>query len=252
MNKISRLELCNRLSPDRFDKTAASLQQMMSNLGNSVKGSLSRFNKYLDKVPTFETPDQGFWKSLWNSATGYLNPKNYLDTVKHGIPLYLRQLRDTTFNPQAWRDDMLGTTLHTAGNVVAPYMAIKFLTEDNPDSDNEGFVQKSVKNIMNVADALDPSGGIMNRGVKGLVSPILGGMLGRFGAVPAMTKKIDDMLGTGVSKEKLTQRLMKRVEKEIPAFMQKNPNMSREEARDYVLQSTLSSYSPDAIQKLFS
>lgn len=256
MDKIARLKLCDKLSPGRFEKTAAPLKQVLSNLGTSIKGGFQNFGKFfnqvLDSTPNFETPDQGFFKSLWNSTVGYLNPKNYKDTLKHGIPLYLKSLRDTTFSPKAWKNDFLGTSLATLGNTLPPYMALRFLTEDDPQHDTEGFVQSLARNTMNVADVLDPTGGIMNRGVKGIVPMMIGGSLGRFGFIPEGFKKIDEVLGTGVSKEKLTKKFLNRVYTELPKFMKENPGVSHQEAESTVVRNILQAYGQDAADKIFS
>lgn len=245
MNKQARLKLCNRLSPDRFEKTAAPLRQMLSN-------GLKSFNKYLDNLPKYSNPDEGFLKSLWHGITGYLNPKNYVETLKHGIPLYLRNLRDTTFSPQQWKEHYIKNSFDTFINFWAPYQAYKFLTDDNPTNDTEGLTQKAVRNTMNTFDLLDPTGMIMNRGVTGIGSAMLGNMAGRFGAIPAGLKALDDKLGLAPSKEKLRAKLLKRIEQGTPQYMKDNPNASLEEAQMAVLQNTLEAYGPEATQKIFS
>ena len=252
MDKIARLKLCNKLSPGRFEKTAAPLKQMLSNLGSSLKNGFQNFNKYLDSIPKYEMPDQGFFKSLWNSTIGYINPKNYKDTLRHGIPLYLKSLRDTTLNPKAWKNDFLGTSISTFGNIFPPYLALSYLTEDKPEHDTEGLIQSLARNTMNAADVLDPTGGIMNRGVTRIIPMMIGGSLGRSGFIPEGFKKIDEALGTGVSKEKLTKKFLNRVYTELPKFMEENPNISQQEAESTVVRNILQAYGQDAADKIFS
>ena len=255
MNKIARVKICNTLSPNRFEKTAAPLKQMLSNAWDSVSRLGYKFNRYLDSVPDFNLmggKDEGFLKSLWNSTTGYLNPKNYKDTLKHGIPFYMKKVRDTTLNPAQWKAHPFQNTWETAWNIGGPVLAYRWLTDDSAKNDTEGIVEKTFRNVSNVADFMDPTGGIMNRGVTGMASAMLGGMTGRFGGVPYVASKIDNMLGTGASKSQLIGRLKKRVAKEVPQLMKQYPGVDQDKIQAYAIQKTLQEYGPEATKKIFS
>lgn len=255
MNKTARIKICNILSPNRFEKTAAPLKQMLSNTWKTVSGLGSKFNRYLDSVPDYKflgSKDDGFLKSLWHSTTGYLNPKNYKDTIMHGIPYYMKHVRDTTLNPSQWKAHPFLNTWETAWNIGGPTLAYKFLTDDSPQNDTEGMVEKTFRNVSNVADFMDPTGGIMNRGVTGAISGLMGGITGRFGGIPYIASKIDNMLGTSASKEQLISRLKKRVSKEVPQLLKQYPDADPIQVQAYAIQKTLQEYGPEATEKIFS
>ena len=256
MNKTARLKLCNRLSPRRFEKTAAPLQQLLSNLTNKVKGGWSRYSKYLDTLGSKydfpkDVPSQGFWEGLWNGATAYLNPQKYVEAVKYGPHMFIKNLRDTTFNPTEWKNNALGNTINTAFNLWGPYATLSILFDSSPYNDTEGTVQKTTRNAMNIADAIDLSSRVMNKGVFGIPA-IIGNIATRGFIAPMITSKIDKALGTEATKEQLTNKLIDRVNKGANNIIKENPEINTQEARMQALQNTLSIYGPEAAQKIFS
>lgn len=256
MNKIARVNICNKLSPHRFDKTAGIFNKLMSGLGRAKKVISNTASNYLKPLPKVKPPKSGFFGGAVNGLTAFYDPRNIVDAFRYGPGTFIKELKNTTFNLKKWKKHPFLNTIDTLNNVVAPYWAISAAIDDSPYMDTEGSVQRGLRHFMDVVDVADLSGKVMTRNLGKSFSSSLGFMpslvFGRAFLPSIVGKKIDNWLGTGPTKEVLRQRFIDRLNKEVPKFLKSNPNMNPDEAQSTVVRNILSQYDPDSLQKLFS
>lgn len=257
MDKIARINLCNKLSPGRFNKTAGFFGRLLKagipGLKNINKLVGNTASKLFSPLPTNGgATNTGFLGSALEGLTTFYNPKNIVKAFRYGPGTFVKELKDTTFNMNAWKENPLGNLLSTYGNYVGPYWAISTALDDSPANDTEGTVQKGMRHFMNFTDLADLSGRVMMGSAGNMWGYIPGLMIGRYVLPRVIGKKIDDWLGTGPTKEVLQQRFMDRMNKEIPKFIKENPNVNPNEAQYIALQNVLGEYGDEAVQKIFS
>lgn len=254
MNKTARIKLCNKLSPDRFDKTAGMLGNFFRQGWSKLRGAGKAIGNALTQTaPVSDVqPGTGFLSNALKGFTAFYNPKNAINAFKYGPGTFLQEVKDVALNTKAWKEAPFSNALNTYFSALGPYFAITTALEDSPTQDTEGTVERGMRRVFNVIDLADMSGKVMAAQSGNPWSFFPGLIFGRYILRPTIGKAIDKFLGTGPTKEVIQQRFSDRFNKELPDFIKNNPNIDPQEARYSVLQNILGQYDQTSLEKLFS
>lgn len=242
-----------------------------SKIKNTVSGWVNGLSPNRFKLPfgiTKAPPStlrQSF-NNLFNEGKNFLNdaiesgianfrPTNIRDAWLQGPKAALEELKNTTFNPKAWKKDALGTLGTTAINTVFPSLSLYWLLQNDPHDDLEGTVEHYTKKFFQATDVVDPFNKFFFRDGNGKPVGGLGGFLGgmffnpRLEIMPRVTRKIDEWLGTSVSREELQKRFMKRLNTDANKLLEKNVGLDKGMAYEQAARNILA-YEPDYYNKL--
>lgn len=208
--------------------------------------------KSIDLAKDIGSAGKDFAYNAIGGATANFRPTNIRDAWTKGIPAYIDELKNTTFNPKAWKESPLGTLGSTAANTVFPALSLNMALSDDPNRDTEGTIENFARRAMEWTDVVDPANKFIFRGGGRGLGSIAGSMFlnPRFnGLMSKALKKVDNFFGTGVSQAELQKRFMSRLDRDAANLMKKHKGLSQNEAYEQAAQSILS-YNPDYYKRL--